>query len=158
MKKLFLFLLIVITSQMAYSQTCTYPALDSNANNSYTCRGNLRINGKINDTSFIKLTSLDSSVIIQGKIDSASNVLITALRGGATVEKKIDGGAVIKVVCRGDIIIDGKIDNGANCDFYSEKGKIIVMDKVGANGTVIRYHSLYPIEFRKGTDVVAVGY
>jgi hypothetical protein len=158
MKYTIIVFFLMAISSLTYSQTCTYPALDSNANNSYTCRGNLRINGKINDTSFIKLTSLDSSVTVMGKIDSASNVLITALRGGAKIEKKIDGAAVIKVVCRGDIIIDGKIDNGANCDFYTEKGKIIVMDKVGANGTVIRYHSIYPIEFRKGSDVVAVQY
>jgi hypothetical protein len=152
-----IFFLMAISS-LTYSQTCIYPALDSNANNSYTCRGNLRINGKINDTSFIKLTSLDSSVTVMGKIDSASNVLITALRGGVNLNKKIDGAAVIKVVCRGDIIIDGKIDNGANCDFYTEKGRIIIKDKVSANGTVIRYHSLYPVQFEKGSDVVPTAY
>jgi hypothetical protein len=158
MKKYFLFLLVVAVSQMVYSQTCTYPALDSNANNSYTCKGHLRINGKINDTSFIKLVSLDSSVTIMGKIDSAANVQITAQRGGVNINKKIDGGAVIKIVCRGDIIIDGKIDNGADCDFYTESGRIIIKDKVGANGTVIRYHSLYPIEFLKGSDVTPIAY
>jgi hypothetical protein len=158
MKYTIIIFFLTAISTAAYSQTCTYPALDSNANNSYTCKGHLRINGKINDTSFIKLTSIDSSVTVKGKIDSAANVLITALRGGATIEKKIDGGAVIKVVCRGDIVIDGKIDNGANCDFYTESGKIIIKEKVGANGTMFRYHSIYPVEFRKGTDVVPVAY
>jgi hypothetical protein len=158
MKQLLIFFCLLAISTVVRSQTCTYPALDSNANNSYTCRGNLRINGKINDTSFVKLTSIDSSVTVTGKIDSAANVLITAQRGGVNINKKIDGGAVIKVVCRGDIIIDGKIDNGANCDFYTESGKIIIKDKVGANGTVIRYHSLYPVQFLKGSDLVPVGY
>lgn len=148
----------IICGFFADGQVCNYPAIDSNANVGYTCKNNLQINGKIDDTSLVKLTSMDGNVLVTGKIDFGSNVAITAKRGSVSIGQKIDGHAVIKIVSREDIVIEGKIDGGAQCDFYSERGKIIVKDKVGNNGTVIRYHSVYPPVFQKGIDITPVAY
>jgi len=158
MKYLFILFFVNIAGLKAFAQSCTYPALDSNATVSYTCKGNLQVNGKIDDTSRVKLTSMEGNVAVNGKIDLGSNVEITANHGAVTINNNIDRGAVVKIVCRGDIIIQGKIDGGAHCDFYSERGKVIVKDKVANSATAIRFHSGYPPSWGQSIAIVPTAY
>jgi hypothetical protein len=67
------------------AQGCIYPAIDSNYNVKFTCRGSMQINGKIDDTSTVLLTSIDSDIVITGKIDRNSKVTITAKNGNVTI-------------------------------------------------------------------------
>ena len=157
--KCFLILICLALPEMkSYCQSCTYPPIDSNAIVSYTCRGNLQINGKVDDTSQVKLTSMDGNVSVNGKIDMGSNVEITATHGSVTISSNIDRGAIVKIVCRGDIVVEGKVDGGAHCDFYSERGKVIIKDKVANTTTAIRYHSVYPPDWGQSIAIVPTAY
>ena len=89
MKYIFILVFVNIAGLSASAQSCTYPALDSNAIVSYTCKGNLQVNGKIDDTSRVKLTSMDGNVLVNGKIDLGSNVEITASHGSVSISSNI---------------------------------------------------------------------
>ena len=158
MKCIFILSFSLVICSNSKAQSCTYPPIDSNAIVSYTCKGNLQVNGKIDDTSRVKLSSMDGNVLVNGKIDLGSNVEITASHGAVTINNNIDRGAVVKIICRGDIIIQGKIDGGAHCDFYSERGKVIVRDKVANSATAIRFHSSYPPSWGQSIAIVPTAY
>ena len=158
MKRIIFSTTLIIGIYHSNAQSCTYPPIDSNAIVSYTCRGNLQVNGKVDNTSQVKLNSMDGNVSVNGKIDLGSNVEITASHGSVTISGNIDRGAIVKIVCRGDIIIEGKVDGGAHCDFYSERGKVIIKDKVANSTTAIRYHSIYPPDWGKSIDIVPTAY
>jgi predicted amidohydrolase len=140
------------------AQVCNYPAIDSTSNVNFVCKGSLQINGKIDNTSIVRITSVEGNIVIVGKIDAHSNVIITAKRGSVTFKNKIDNGASVRVICRGDIAIQGKIDGAANCDFNTERGKITVTDKVGNSGTIIKYHSVLPPAWGSSIACVPVAY
>ncbi len=142
----------------SHAQTCTYPAIDSNSHVSYACKQLLQVNGKIDDSSKVTLTSMDGDIVIDGKIDAGSNVTITAMRGSVTIKQKIDNSATVHIQCRGDITIEGKIDGGAVCDFNTERGKIMVKDKVYNNGTTIRYHTVQTPAWGSSIDITPVAY
>jgi hypothetical protein len=140
------------------AQVCNYSAIDSTSNVNFVCKGSLQVNGKIDNTSIVKLSSEDGDIVIVGKIDAHSNVIITAKRGSVTFKDKIDNGANVQVICRGDITIQGKIDGAANCDFNTERGKITVTDKVGNSATIIKYHSVLPPAWGSSIACVPVAY
>jgi len=158
MKNVLMVVLFFVCYAVARSQSCTVQAIDSNYVVKFTCRGSLQVNGKIDDTSTVELTSLDSNIVILDRIDRGSKVIITAKKGNVTIGKKIDGKANVTIICRGDIIIQGKIDGGAICDFYTETGKIIVQDKVAGVGTMIRFHSLQPPTWGSSVSITPVAY
>ena len=158
MKYIFILFFVNIAGLSASAQSCTYPPIDSNAIVSYTCRGNLQVNGKVDDTSQVKLISMDGNVAVNGKIDLGSNVEITATHGSVTISSNIDRGAIVKIVCRGDIVVEGKVDGGAHCDFYSERGKVIIKDKVANTTTAIRYHSVYPPDWGQSLAMTLTAY
>ncbi len=152
----FIFILFYCISIQA--QTCVCPAIDSNATINFACKGGLQVNGKINDSSVVNLSSDDGDIVINGPIDLYSNVIITAKRGSVTIKQNIDRFAKVKIICRGDIIIQGRIDGGANCDFNTERGKITVTDKVANTSTVIKYHSVQPPSWGTSIAINAQGY
>lgn len=158
MKNVLMVVFFFMCCAAARSQSCTVQPIDSNYVVKFTCRGSLQVDGKIDDTSNVELTSLDSNIVILDRIDRNSTVIITAKKGSVTIRKRIDAKSNVKIICRGDIIIQDKIDGGAICDFYTETGKIIVQDKVTGVGTVIRYHSVQPPSWGSSVSITPVAY
>ena len=125
MKNALAFFFFLVIYFYCPAQVCNYSKIDSSSNVKYSCKGLLQVNGKIDDSSIVQLTSISNDIIITGKIDGKSVVAITALNGSVTIRQNIGGAAEVHVRCRGNITIEGKIDEGANCDFYSETLKIV---------------------------------
>lgn len=158
MKKIKLVVFFLAVAFCSKAQSCLYNNIDSNYKVKFVCKGGIQLNGKIDDTSSVQIKSIDSNIVITGRIDHNSKVILEARNGNVTIGDKIDAGSNIQIICKGDILIQGKIDGDAICDFYTETGKIIVMDKVGGNNTIIRYHSVQTPDWGKSKSIIPVAY
>ncbi|MBV9028400.1 MAG: hypothetical protein JO311_07245 [Candidatus Eremiobacteraeota bacterium] len=90
--------------------------IDGNANVNQTVCGDIHVQGKIDGSSVVTLTSTTGSITIDGKIDNNSKVILNAARDirigvvGGDGDKKIDGGSWVSAFSGGSISLGNKID------------------------------------------------
>ena len=117
---------------------CTYGTID-NAVVNYTCKGSIRLEGKIDGKSLVTLRSEEGDIYITEKIDGASNVTLEAPKGSVTIGWNIDGKSTVNILCAGDINVKGKIDGESNVDLNT-RGNILIGDKVDHPNTTVRWY------------------
>jgi hypothetical protein len=135
---------------------CTYNEIDHQPAFSYSCTGDLIINGRIDGQSNGSLLSTKGNVIIRGRIDGQSTVNIRA-KGNVRIEGKIDGASNLRIFCEGDITIRDKIDGASICDLNTVSGTVRIT-RIGNPVTQVRYHSPAAIIMDGPNDVSPTGY
>jgi len=135
MKKIKLVVFFFTVAFCSKAQSCLYNNIDSNYTVKFVCKGGIQLNGKIDDTSSVQIKSIDSNIVITGRIDRNSKVILEARNGNVSIGDKIDAGSNIQIICKGDILIQGKIDGDAIGDFaerytYDPNGNILTLNRV----------------------------
>ena len=147
---LILFFLFVVIIGYSQTEDCTHSNFD-HENGTINCKGNIIVNGKVDGGSVVYLVSTGGSCAISDKVDGSSTLTISCL-GSVSIGNKIDGSSRVSIRCSGDITIGDKIDGSSQCDFYSEHGHILIKDKTDNSGTLVRWHSQFPIIVINGTN------